>query len=153
MLKRLVLILATVVAGSLGALAISAPASAAPTCPFYRICWFDAGNWQGPLYQVNPTSFPAHTCFNMSTDPNTGINWDKAVDSVWWNEIAFPESYVEFYEGQNCTIAAVTRADAWSPVANQMQSCNEGPAPDPWRGPCGPPNNVSHRIRSWAYTY
>jgi hypothetical protein len=147
--RRIALILATVVAGALGALTVTSPALADPTCPFHRICWFDLNNWQGVKYVVNPSNFPANTCFNMSTDPNTGINWDRISDSVWWNDISLPSTYVEFYEGQNCTIRSVTRAGAWTPTDYQMQSCTEG-APE-WNGPCGPPSNVSHRIRSWAY--
>jgi hypothetical protein len=148
MFKRLALGLVVTLVAVLG---LAVPAQAAPTCDFHLICWFDQNNWQGNKYVVNPSSLPQHTCFNMSTDPNTGINWDRIVDSVWWNDILYPDVYVEFYEGQNCTIAAVTRADAWTPVDNQMQSCLEG-SPE-WHGPCGPPNNVSHRIRSWAFSF
>ena len=148
MFKRLALGLVVTLVAVLG---LAVPAQAAPTCDFYRICWFDLNNWQGVKYVVNPSGLPQHTCFNMGTDPNTGYNWDKIIDSVWWNEISFPDAYAEFYEGLNCTIAAVTRTDSWAPVDNQMQSCTEG-APE-WKGPCGPPSNVSHRIRSWAFTY
>jgi hypothetical protein len=148
LIKRIALVLAGVL---VAVTLVAAPAQAAPTCPLYRICWFDLNNWQGAKYVVNPSSFPAHTCFNMGYDPNTGINWDRVIDSVWWNEIAFPDSYVEFYEGPDCTISAVTRAGAWSPADYQMQSCTE-PAAE-WNGPCGPPSNVPHRIRSWAYTF
>lgn len=153
MFKRLTLILATVVAGFLGAMAIAAPAQAVPTCDFGRICWFDASNWQTdathPKYVVNPSGLPANTCFNMGTDP-TGFNWSKRADSVWWNDILYPDSYAEFYSGPNCTGYAITRAGAWSPVDYQMQSCVE-PAAE-WNGPCGPPDNLAYnRIMSWAF--
>jgi len=150
-IKKLALTLAAIAAGFLGAVVVTSPAQAAPTCPFDMICWFDRHDWQGAVYVVNPDNFPQATCFNMGTDPNTGINWNDIVDSVWWNDIEFASSYVEFYEGPNCTISAVTRAHAWVPVTDQMQQCTEGPSPDPWKGPCGPPNNVAKRISSWAF--
>lgn len=148
MIKKFALTMATIVTGFLGAVVVTSPAQAAPTCPFNMICWFDASNWQGPKYVVNPDDFPQATCFNMSTDPNTGINWNNIVESVWWNDIEFAGSYVEFYEGSNCTISAITRAHAWPPVSDQMQSCNEPAAV--WDGPCGPPS-APKQISSWAF--
>lgn len=154
MIKKFALILATIVAGFLGSVAIVSPASAAPTCNDGDICFFDLNNWQGTKYVIDVAFVPPNTCFNMGTDPNTGLNWDRIIDSVWWNDIlGNGNTYVEFYEGQNCSVAAVTRANAWPPTYDQMQSCTENGSPDPWKGPCGPPSNVPHRIRSWAYNY
>lgn len=150
MFKRIALILAAVVAGALGAVTISAPAQADSPC-LNRICWFDGENWNGNMYIVNPSSFPSGTCFNLGTDPNTGINWNNRPKSLMWNDILYPDSYVEFYDGLNCTVIAITRAGAWPPVDYQMQSCTE-PAAE-WNGPCGPISSVLRRPSSWAFQY
>lgn len=150
--KKIAVVLATVVAGIGGAVMVSSPAQATPTCPFDMICWFDRSDWQTdathPKYVVNPSGLPAYTCFNMGVDP-TGFNWNDAVDSVWWNDILYPTAYVEFYEGTNCTVSAITRAYAWSPVSDQMQSCTEPAAV--WNGPCQN-RLLQRRISSWAFT-
>jgi hypothetical protein len=146
MIKR---ILALLVA-SVAVLALAAePAQAVSSCPYTSICWYDSSNWQGAKYIVNPAHLPQHTCFNMGVDPNTGINWDRRIDSVWWNDILGPITYVEFYAGRDCRAPLVTRAYAWVPTSDQQQSCSE-----PvwiWNGPCGIPsaNNV---LRSWAFS-
>jgi hypothetical protein len=151
MYKRLALLLATLVVGSLGALAVTAPASAAPNpCPAKFICWYDRSDWTSYNYIVNPLITAPNTCFNMGTDPN-GVNWDSIVDSVWWNQGNAAPAYAEFYEGLNCTIAPVTRAHAFGYISDQMQSCTE--AAIYWNGPCAPPSYVIHRIRSWAFSW
>ena len=151
MLKRIALILAAVVAGFLGAVAVTGPAHADPTCPFQDICWFDANNWQGTKYVVDPSSFPANHCFNMGVDPNTGINWNDIVGSVWWNDIQDSHTYVEFYENVNCTGISITRAHAWVPTSDQMQSCVE--AVNIWNGPCVGRPGTPKLISSWAFTF
>lgn len=146
MFKR---ILALIVA-SVAILALAAePAQAVSSCPQGTICWFDASNWQGREYIVNPNGLPQHTCFNMGVDGNTGINWDRRIDSVWWNDILGPITYVDFYSGRDCTVALVTRAYAWVPQTDQKQSCTEPVAI--WNGPCGIPS-ASKVIRSWAFS-
>lgn len=151
MRKRILAVLAAIAIGVTGAVVAASPAQADPTCPAYRICWFDANNWQGTKYVVNPSSFIPGHCYNMGIDGNTGINWDRLIDSVWWNEIVDSTTYAELYSGWDCTIAKVTRVYAWPSTANQMHRCTEPFAL--WNGPCGPPNNVSQRIRSWAFTW
>ena len=96
MLKKLLAALVALTVSTVTAVAFTAaPAQAAPSCDFYRICFFDASNWQSdanyPKYVVNPSGLPANTCYNFGTDP-TGFNWDRQVDSIWWNEILYPDS-------------------------------------------------------------
>jgi hypothetical protein len=145
MFKRIL----TLAVASVAVIALAAtPAQAVSRCPYTTICWYDSSDWRDPKYVVNPAGLPQHTCFNMGVDPNTGINWDRRVDSVWWNDILGPITYVEFYSGRDCTVALVTRAYAWVPQSDQMQSCTEPIAQ--WNGPCGIPS-ASKVIRSWAF--
>jgi hypothetical protein len=146
-------IAATLIMALVATVGLATPAFADPSCPFDRICFFDAGNWQAdvnyPKYVVNPSGLAANTCYNFGIDP-TGFNWDKQVDSIWWNDILYPDGYVEIYSGWNCTGYAISRAGAWPPVDYQMQSCTE-PAAE-WNGPCGD-NEVFNRPRSWAFNW
>lgn len=109
------------------------------------MCWFDSNNWTSTNLQIMPGWFQQGVCYNMPS------GWDNRIDSVWWNEVSQPWTYAEFYDGPNCTIRAVTRVYAWTNLDNQKQSCVE-PAVE-WLGPCGPPNNVSRRISSWAFRW
>jgi hypothetical protein len=146
MLKKIAAVLALVLVGVLGA---SAPAQAASGCPSGSICWYDRSDWTGHNYVVNPFVTPANTCFNMGVDPS-GFNWDRMIDSVWWNASLFP-AYAEFYEGPSCSVRAVTRVYPYGFRADKMQSCTE--PFEIWKGPCAPPSYVPHRIRSWAFAW
>lgn len=147
MLKRIALLLAGVLVGLTVAVVVSTPAQAAPTCPVGHLCFFDASNWQGTKYVIANGQYPQNTCFNMGTDPNTGINWNDKIDSVWWNSTIIQGStHTNFYKDAGCGGIIVTQAWADGHVDNQMQSCNE-PVTE-WNGACG-----SSGISSWKFWY
>lgn len=151
MIKRLALILATLVAGLVGAMAVTAPAQAAPTCPDGLLCWFDANNWQGTKYMVATGGLNPGQCYNMGVDPGTGINWNNIVSSVWWNGTVIPGStHAAFWGDTNCTGQVVTRPFADGVPDHQMHSCVE-PAIE-WNGPCSS-TNLPTLISSWAFVY
>lgn len=144
MIKRAAVILA----GVLAAIALmAAPAQAAPTCQAGLVCWFDQSNWQGPQYKIATGGFSTNTCYGMGVDPNTGINWNDIIDSVWWNGTVFPgTTHMNFYKNAGCTGTTVTTAWGDGHVDNQMQSCNESVTE--WDGACG-----SSGISSWKFWY
>jgi hypothetical protein len=147
MIKRI----ATLLAAAAAMVALSAvPAQAAPTCDPGLICWFDLNNWQGTKYKVAYGGLTQGKCYNMGTDPNTGIIWNDNKETVWWNGVVVVcTTHANFYENSNCGGVLVTQAWADGHPDNQMQSCTE-PATE-WNGPCGPPSNGAKRISSWKF--
>lgn len=74
MLKRFALILATVVAGFLGAVAVTSPAQAAPVdCPTAQICFWIHTDYAGSYVNYAPDVLGFNTCVNFPAAFNNQI--------------------------------------------------------------------------------
>jgi opacity protein-like surface antigen len=140
MFKRITLILATLVAGAVGAVLVSSPAQAA-SCNYPYMCTFDASNWQGKNYVYDPQGMSAG-CRNFGVAPD-GFNWDNKIDSVFYND-DWDDTGVTFYTGTSCTGTLVTYVSNDGTVGNQLRACPQPAAK--WQGACGSSSVSSYYI-------
>lgn len=106
MLKRFALILATVVAGLLGAVAVTSPAQAAPVdCPTAQICFWIHTDYAGSYVNYAPDVLGFNTCVNFPAAFNNQISSWVSKNSTYGARL---------YKDGNCGGIQVDQGGPWA---------------------------------------
>lgn len=141
MIKRITAILALVVAGAIGSVAVAAPAQAADTSYLYV---YDASNFVGPNY-IFSAEVMSNGCYNFGIDPH-GFNWNDKVDSITFDSW-IDQTLVNFYTNSGCSGTVVTWVKNQMYAGNWFKACTQ-PA-SLWNGACGSSGISSMRIQHY----
>lgn len=108
-LKRLALVLAALVGGTLGAVVVASPASANwDPCPFGALCTYRDIKGGGEMYYYTYTPL----CVEI------GGTWDNDISSVWNNTGIYPNGWkVTMYRDHGCTNGFYSYT--WNPGAKE----------------------------------